>query len=184
MSGIQLWVALPKGEEEIEPSFAHLGVDVLPCFRESGVNATVIAGEFMDLRSPVRVCSPLFYVDAKLATGARMTLRPEYAQRAFYVASGSVEVSGHRIEAGQMSILRSGWEVEIVGDSAARVMLLGGEPMSEARHLWWNFVSSSEARIRHARDEWRAGRFAEVPGESEFIPAPELDSTRLHNSEN
>jgi redox-sensitive bicupin YhaK (pirin superfamily) len=53
------------------------------------------------------------------------------------------------------------------------VLLFGGEPMDGPRHLWWNFVSSSVERIEHAKADWRARRFAEVPGETEFIPLPE-----------
>ncbi len=53
-------------------------------------------------------------------------------------------------------------------------MLLGGEPMDGPRHIWWNFVSSSKERIAEAKNDWRQGRFAIVPGdEQEFIPLPE-----------
>ena len=58
--------------------------------------------------------------------------------------------------------------------SACRCMVLGGEPADGPRHIWWNFVSSSEARIERARQDWKLGRFAPVPGESEFIPLPEF----------
>jgi hypothetical protein len=40
------------------------------------------------------------------------------------------------------------------------------------RHLAWNFVSSSTARLEQAKDDWRNGRFSKVPGETEFIPLP------------
>ena len=55
----------------------------------------------------------------------------------------------------------------------ARLLLLGGEPLDGPRHLWWNFVSSSPERIEQAKADWREGRFAMVPGETEFIPLPE-----------
>jgi hypothetical protein len=46
--------------------------------------------------------------------------------------------------------------------------------MDGARHVWWNFVSSSAARIEQAKADWNAGRFGKVPGdETEFIPLPE-----------
>ena len=44
--------------------------------------------------------------------------------------------------------------------------------MDGARHIWWNFVSSSMERIEQAKDDWRMGRFAPVPEETEFIPLP------------
>jgi len=56
--------------------------------------------------------------------------------------------------------------------SPARMMILGGEPVDGARHIWWNFVSSSTERIEQAKEDWRMGRFAPVPEETEFIPLP------------
>jgi redox-sensitive bicupin YhaK (pirin superfamily) len=56
----------------------------------------------------------------------------------------------------------------------SHVVLAGGEPFSEPRHIWWNFVSSSKDRIEQAKDDWRSGRFARIPGDDkEFIPLPE-----------
>jgi Pirin C-terminal cupin domain len=46
--------------------------------------------------------------------------------------------------------------------------------MNRPRYLFWNFVSSSRERIEKAKADWRAGRFAQVPGDdNEFIPLPE-----------
>ena len=56
---------------------------------------------------------------------------------------------------------------------AARLMLIGGEPFSEPRHMYWNFVSSSAERIEQAKADWREGRFAPVPGEDELAPLAE-----------
>jgi class 3 adenylate cyclase len=55
----------------------------------------------------------------------------------------------------------------------ARLILFGGAAM-DARHVWWNFVSSSAERIEQAKADWKAGRFGKVPGdETKFIPLPE-----------
>ena len=56
--------------------------------------------------------------------------------------------------------------------------MIGGEPLDAPRHMWWNFVSSRKERIVQAADDWEAGRFTPVPGESEFIPLPERHFTR------
>jgi redox-sensitive bicupin YhaK (pirin superfamily) len=53
------------------------------------------------------------------------------------------------------------------------VTLLGGVPLDAPRTVWWNFVSSRRERIEEAKALWRAGGFARVPGDSEFIPLPE-----------
>jgi redox-sensitive bicupin YhaK (pirin superfamily) len=53
------------------------------------------------------------------------------------------------------------------------LLLFGGEPLDGERQLWWNFVSSSRERIEQAKADWKGGRFAPVPGDSESIPLPE-----------
>jgi hypothetical protein len=59
-------------------------------------------------------------------------------------------------------------------------MLLGGEPMDGPRYLTWNFVSSSADRIEQAKEDWKAQRFPHVPGETEFIPLPDLPGRPVH----
>jgi hypothetical protein len=62
--------------------------------------------------------------------------------------------------------------------SDCRVMLLGGEAFASPRHVWWNFVSSSRDRINQAKQDWKAGRFATVPGDAEeYIPIPDVPLT-------
>jgi len=56
----------------------------------------------------------------------------------------------------------------------ARVALIGGAPIDGERHIFWNFVSSSQERIEQAKRDWRESRFPKVPGdEREFIPLPD-----------
>ena len=38
--------------------------------------------------------------------------------------------------------------------------------------MWWNFVATRKERLVQAADDWDAGRFERVPGETEFIPLP------------
>ena len=181
LSGLQCWVALPRAREETDPGFTHLGADALPRIEGEGVSARIIAGEYFGKRSPVPVESPMFYVDLALAPGARLTMPAEYPEQALYVVEGSLDLGRDgSFEAGQLVVLKPGASVtlgagQLAGASAgARVMLLGGEPMDGPRYLTWNFVSSSEDRIEQAKEDWRAMRFAQVPGETEFIPLPDL----------
>jgi redox-sensitive bicupin YhaK (pirin superfamily) len=70
-------------------------------------------------------------------------------------------------------VFRPGDRIAIKAASPSRLVLIGGAPMDGPRHIWWNFVSSSKERIRQAKEDWRSGRFALVPGdEKEIIPLP------------
>ena len=170
--GIQSWVALPKRDEEAAPAFAHHAASELPFVEESGMRLRVIAGSLYGLRSPVRTFSDLFYADVTLAAAAKISLPAEHGERAVYVAEGAVEIAGVTADAGRLVVLRPGGAAAIAAVAPARVMFLGGSPLDGARHIWWNFVASSKERIEQAKADWRNGRFAPVPQETEFIPLP------------
>jgi redox-sensitive bicupin YhaK (pirin superfamily) len=173
MHGLQLWVALPRAHEEVEPSFAHHAADTIPAVERSGARLRVVAGAAYGVRAPVAVLSPLFYVEAELDRGGELALPDEHAGRAAYVVSGAIASDGRAHGANSMLVFREGAAARIVALEAARVMLLGGAPLDGERHIWWNFVSSDKQRIARAADEWRERRFPAIPGDDvEFIPLP------------
>jgi redox-sensitive bicupin YhaK (pirin superfamily) len=170
---LQLWVALPRAHEETEPTFAHHPPDDIPLVERAGARLRVIAGAAFGATAPVRVLSPLFYVEAALDRGAVLALPDEHAERAVYVVDGAIDVDGAAHGAGRMLVFRAG-STCVRALEPARVMLLGGAPLDGERHIWWNFVSSDPARLERAKQDWKAGRFPKVPGdESELIPLPE-----------
>ncbi len=171
--GIQSWIALPKQAEETAPAFTHHPAQTLPIIEGEGKRVRVVAGQAYGERSPVQGFSPMLYVDATLDAKARLPIPVEHAERALYVAQGAITVNGDPFDAGQLLVLRPGDAITAQAETAARVLLLGGEPMDGPRHIWWNFVSSSKERIEAAKADWQAGRFTAVPGETEFIPLPE-----------
>jgi redox-sensitive bicupin YhaK (pirin superfamily) len=170
--GIQCWVALPQANEDMAASFRHHGADELPLISDDGVSMRLIAGSLAGSRSPVATLSEMFYADASLAAGSTFRISDEHEQRAIYVVQGAVQIGSQLIDEGRLIVLLPGQLVRVGAKSPARLMLLGGARLDGARHLWWNFVSSSSARIEQAKSDWREGRFPAVPGESEFIPLP------------
>ncbi len=182
--GIQLWVALPRALEESAPSFVHTPQSALPVLEDTGVHVRVILGAQYGARSPVQVHSPLFYAAATLQPGARLPLPASHEERAVYVAEGGAQVGGERFEPGSLLLFGKGDAVTLEapreGAAGARLLLLGGDPMEGPRHIYWNFVSSSKERIEQAKADWRAGRFAPVPGEHEFIPLPDDPPPPVH----
>jgi redox-sensitive bicupin YhaK (pirin superfamily) len=178
--GLQLWVGLPRADEETAPAFHHHPAATLPAFDVGGATLRLLAGEAFGRRSPVRTFSPLTYLDIALPAGASLELPPERGERGVYVISGSVSCGGVVHQPHRMLLLASGRPVRLAADIATRAVLVGGEPFPEPRHIWWNFVSSSTDRIEEAKRDWLSrrgdaqGPFPLVPGdESEFIPLPE-----------
>lgn len=177
LHGIQCWVALPLEHEEVEPSFMHHPSSTIPSITRPGVQLAVIAGTAYGAQSPVEVLSPTLYVHAQLLPGARLDVDDEHAERAVYVASGAVSLGqgGREHGEGTLLVLPEGQAVQLATSDGASVMLLGGARLAGARHIYWNFVSSSLERIEDAKAGWQAGRFGTVVGdEHEFIPLPEV----------
>ncbi len=174
--GIQSWVALPRQYEETQPDFVHHAAGTLPMVEDGGTALRLIVGHGWGLRAPVRTPSELFYADAVLQPGAPLPIPDDHEERAAYVVQGAAEVGGIRFEAGRMLLFRARDRVSLrAGPNGARLLLLGGAAMDGPRYLFWNFVSSSRERIEQAKADWKAGRFATVPGDDkEYIPLPEL----------
>lgn len=178
ISGMQTWLALPDGKEEIDPAFEHVAADALPRIEGDGVTATVIMGDLWGASSPVTQHAATIYADIAMEPGTALPIAAEADERAILVAMGGASLDGQPLERHALHILRPGVPMVLRATSAARVMLLGGEAFATPRHVWWNFVSSSRDRINQAKDDWKAGAFPKVPGdEAEFIPIPEVPKT-------
>ena len=173
LHGIQAWIALPVGDEEIAPSFDHYPADSIPQIEGERLSGRLIAGNAMGLSSPVAVRSPLFYIDAQLEAGAKLGLPAELGERAVYPVNGRLRIANETAEPGEMLVLADGREAAVEAETPARFMALGGAALEGPRHIWWNFVSSRKERIEQAKADWREGRFAPVPEDDEFIPLPE-----------
>jgi len=174
--GLQLWAALPAADEEIEPSFSHTPAAAIPQWQGPGVTLRVLIGAAFGLRSPVPTRSPTLYLDIALAAGATLDLPAALArERALYVVDGATEVDGQAVGPHTLAVLDDGRDTKVVATQAARLVLVGGDPLGH-RFIWWNFVSSRKERIVEAAEAWAAqpnATFPAVAGESEFIPLPE-----------
>ena len=149
--GIQSWMALPKSHEESAPGFAHNAMSELPRLEGEGKRVRLIIGSLYGETSPAVFPHDCFYAEAVMAPGAVLPLDPDYDERAVYLASGRVDIAGQSFDAGQLLVFKPGDRISILAETNARLMLLGGEPMDGPRHIWWNFVSSSQERIDSAK---------------------------------
>lgn len=174
LDGLQLWVALPRTDEETAPQFHHHPVDTLPTLEREGAAIRVLAGTAYGETSPVRTFSSLFYLDVEMPVGCTLSIPREHEERAAYVVDGALVCGAEQAAPGRMLVFEPDTDVVLRATSDSRVVLLGGAPMDGKRHIWWNFVSSSKERIEQAKRDWKEQRFFKVPGdEIEFIPLPE-----------
>ncbi|MDX8357618.1 pirin family protein [Sphingopyxis terrae] len=174
ISGMQTWLALPDGKEEIDPAFEHVAKEDLPLIEDGKVSARVIMGTLWGATSPITQHAATIYADILIAAGASLPIEAEADERAVLVAMGDANLDGEALDRYSLYILKPGQAMTLRAATDARVMLLGGEAFRTPRHLWWNFVSSSRDRINQAKHDWKNGNFPLVAGDSEeFIPLPE-----------
>jgi redox-sensitive bicupin YhaK (pirin superfamily) len=179
ISGMQTWLALPDGKEEIDPAFEHVAAADLPKIDDNGISATVIMGSLWGRTAPTTQHAETIYADIAMRAGATIPIDAEADERGVLVAIGSASLDGQSLETHSLYVLEPGVPMTLRAESDCRVMLLGGEAFKTPRHVWWNFVSSSRERINQAKDDWKSGAFAKVPGDDkEFIPIPEVPLTR------
>jgi redox-sensitive bicupin YhaK (pirin superfamily) len=171
--GIQTWVALPQDREEVPPFFEHHPREALPVLEDGGISARLLLGNAYGKTAPATLFSEAFYLDVTLAPGTPFPLPDEHEDRGIYVTEGGIEVAGRSFDAGRMMVFRPGDPIAVkAGAEGARLMVLGGATLGGPRHIWWNFVASSEERIEVAKEAWREGRWGEgifrlPPGDDE-----------------
>ncbi|HTG64519.1 MAG TPA: pirin family protein [Sphingomicrobium sp.] len=176
--GMQTWLALPDGKEELDPAFEHVDGSALPLVEGDGVSARVLMGSLWGKTAAITQHSQTIYADIMLEAGASVPVDADADERAVLVTEGVASLDGHKLDLFTLYVLAPGQAMSLKGETPSRIMLLGGEAFATKRHVWWNFVSSSRDRINQAKEDWKARRFPIVPGdEEEFIPIPEIPMT-------
>lgn len=171
--GYQIWVALPKELEEMEPRFDYFEASTLPTWQDGDLNITLVAGQAFGKEAPLKGFSPLFMVDVSAIGTASLDLRNQIkGEVAIVVVQGSVRDDDEVIEAGQMLISKTDDQCSIELEENSRVLLFGGEAFPEERYLLWNFVSSDKAKLEQAKEDWQNKRFPKIDGDDTYIPFP------------
>ncbi|HEX7710467.1 MAG TPA: pirin family protein [Sphingomonadaceae bacterium] len=174
--GMQTWLALPDGREEIDPAFE--AVTDLPLIEDQCVSARVIMGELWGKRAKTTTYAETIYAEIVLGPSGEIPIEAEADERAVMLVGGEASVDGEALGLYVLTVLKPGEPMALRSERGGRVMLMGGEAFATKRHAWWNFVSSSRERIEQAKRDWAEGRFPKVPGdELEFIPIPEKPKT-------
>jgi redox-sensitive bicupin YhaK (pirin superfamily) len=176
--GMQTWLALPDGHEEVDPAFDHVAADGLPLIEGDSAKARVLMGTLWGATAATRCDWPTIYADIMLGTGGALPIDSDADERAVMLVGGEAKLDGQPLELYALYVLRPRHEARLSSSGGGRLMLMGGEAFPTRRYVFWNFVSSSRDRINQAKEDWKARRFPPVPGDDqEFIPLPEKPKT-------
>jgi redox-sensitive bicupin YhaK (pirin superfamily) len=174
LHGLQIWVALPKELEEMEPSFFHVPENQIPEWEIDNIAYKLIAGEILGRKSPVPVYSPLYLLELKSTTPQTLTIGEHlFGESALYILEGSIKSEENVFGPKQILIAKDSKLCTFEMAANTTVYIFGGEPFPEERTIYWNFVASTKKLIENAKAKWLAQTFNKVPGENEFVPLPE-----------
>ncbi|RKR83440.1 hypothetical protein BDD43_3649 [Mucilaginibacter gracilis] len=173
LHGLQIWVALPKALEEMDPTFYHADTSDLPYWENDGIAYTLIAGNIMGKASPVPVYSPLYFLQLKNTHRQTVNIGQHlFGEAGLYILQGSIESEGTTFGPKELLVAKNNQLCEFTMADNTIIYFFGGEPFPEERFIFWNFVSSDYGRIEAAKQQWLAQNFAKVPGETGFVPLP------------
>src|SRR5207247_10494547 len=94
LHGLQCWVAIAAGDEEIAPSFVHHAQADLPLVSGDGKSVRVVAGSLYGQRSPVPTLSDTIFAEAMLEPSAVLPIDAATEERALYIVAGEIDIAG------------------------------------------------------------------------------------------
>lgn len=184
--GLQLWVNLPSVKKWVDPRYQDLAADRVTVVTTAGADTVLrlIAGDVGGFSGPGSTHTPMAMVHATLAPGARAVVPwPSLFNCLAYVLGGQGAVGAERrpVSTGDLTVFGPGdvFTVEAAADQDTRtggmeVLFLGGEPIREPVAWQGPFVMNTEAEIRQAFDDFRAGKLGTVPPHHPLAPTDEV----------
>lgn len=168
LHGVQIWLALPYGQEEIDPGFLHYGYRKLPRFTENNADVTVVMGEWLDYHSPVKQHCPttLFDIAARQATELTVPT-DETHEYGVLVIEGRVKFADEILCASEMAQCSAQDLAKLSLDANTRLLVFGGQAFTSPRKIFWNFVARDYARLEQAKADWVAQRFPIIPHDND-----------------
>ncbi|NER18374.1 pirin family protein [Spongiivirga citrea] len=173
LHGYQIWIALPKQLEDIDPEFHHIKANQLPNWSDGSTSFKLIAGKGFGKESPVPVHSPLFMVEIKTKEAYRFSAKGKLqGEIGICIVSGGIKACDESIKEGNMLISKTEDICDILIQPDTHLLLFGGEPFPEERHIFWNFVSHSKEKIEEAKTNWENRNWPKVKGDETYVPLP------------
>lgn len=173
INGIQIWVALPKEFEKVEPSFTHYGSEVLPHITlAEGLTGTLLIGDHREISSPVKTYSKMIFIEATANTEVSTELNINEKEIGIFLTEGNAIINGKALEVDDLIFIEDPSRINLKLSLGAKIVIIGGMPFPEPRYIWWNFVASEKEDIHRAAQMWKDQLFDKVPGETEFTPLP------------
>jgi redox-sensitive bicupin YhaK (pirin superfamily) len=157
LHGAQLWYALPEETRNMPPTFEHYAPQAVI---GEGSEVRVFLGSLAGSSSPVATYTPpLLGAEAVLRAGAQLELELDASfEHGILVDTGEIFLDGVALAVDHLHYLPLGRSRAVLtaGQSPARILILGGQPLGEQIVMWWNFVGRAHEEVVAYRAAWQA----------------------------
>ena len=173
--GVQLWVNLPAADKFVDPRYQDIRGGEVTLLRspDGGAVLRVIAGDLAGHDGPGITHTPITYVHATVAPGARVSVpwSPTYNALAYVLSGrGTVGSDSRPLHTGQLAVFGPGDHITLAADDRQdgnapdlEVLLLGGRPIREPVAQYGPFVMNTRAELAQAVEDFQAGRMGHIP---------------------
>lgn len=164
---VQLWVNLPAAQKMSKPRYQGLSkADIPRVDLGPGAYARIIAGELNGVKGPAKTFTPVNVFDVRLEAGGSGELSlPSGQNSAIVLLRGEVVVNGTAALKGAAQVAPlsvSGERVFLDAKAESLVLALSGEPINEPVASYGPFVMNTEAELRQAVEDYRAGKMGRL----------------------
>jgi hypothetical protein len=173
--GLQLWVNLPSADKMAPPRYQSLEGEqaTLLTSADGGALVRVIAGDVAGRTGPGSTHTPITFLHATVAPGARLHLpwRADFNALAYVLSGqGRAGSEGRPVGEGDLVVFGSGDHLLLRADEQQgstnpnlEVVVLGGRPIREPVAWYGPFVMNTRAEVVQAMEDYQAGRLGVVP---------------------
>ncbi|HBI01658.1 MAG TPA: pirin family protein [Flavobacterium sp.] len=174
MHGYQIWVALPKEKEFMQPEFHHFDSNELPQWQEGSTQFKLVAGTAFGKTSPVPVFSDMFMVEIKTKEEYQLQINGQVrGEIGICIVEGSIQACDNHVEKGNMLVSKVEDACSLTIHPNSHIILFGGQPFEQERQIFWNFVASDASTIEKAKENWKNKTFPMVKNDDTYVPLPE-----------
>ena len=160
--GYQLWVNLPAEHKMVAPRYQDIQKDGIPEVITDTLHVRIMAGNYQGTDGASQTLWPVEYMDVMAQPGAVFEHDiPDGHNVMVFVYEGEMHVGDTVISEHQLGVFSQSGALHLTAGSAkAGCLIMAGKPIGEPVAKMGPFVMNTEAEIRQAVQDYRAGRFA------------------------
>ena len=160
--GYQLWVNLPAEYKMTAPRYQDIQKDGIPEVISDDLHVRIMAGEYQGVAGASQTLWPVEYMDVMIKPGAEFTHDiPDDHNVMVFVYEGEMQCQDKAIGTHQLGVFdQQGLLRLTAGNAKAGCLVMAAKPIGEPVAKMGPFVMNTEAEIRQAVMDYRAGRFA------------------------